>query len=161
MNEFLTHHWLILNVLIPLITTCLIAISNNSAIARNLFISIAPLLLILAFFLPPILSHYALGDWPAPIGIEYILDNLNLPFIIYSHIILLIFSLNLSWLRFDTEKSISKSYRHLLYAIIMGAHTGFIGIYVTGDIFNLYVFIEIASLASYTLISMGRSKLAV
>ena len=161
MTEFLTHHWLILNVLIPLISTCFIAISNNTSVARNLFISIAPLLLVLAIFVPPMPAHYALGNWPAPVGIEYILDNLNFPFIIYSHIILLIFSLNLSWLRFDTEKSISKPYRHLLYAVIIAAHTGFIGIYVTGDIFNLYVFIEIASLASYTLISMGRNKLAV
>jgi len=161
MTEFLTHNWLILNVLIPLISACFIAISNNSNIARNIFISIAPLLLILTIFAPTRPESYALGDWPAPVGIEYVLDDLNFPFIIYAHIILLIFSLNLSWLRFDTEKSIDKSYRHLLYAIIIAAHTGCIGILITGDIFNLYVFIEIAALANYSLISMGRNKLAV
>ena len=160
MTEFLTHNWLILNVLILLISACFIAICNTSFIARRIFISIAQLLLALAIFAPGIDTSYALGDWPSPVGIEYILDELNFPFIIYSHIILLLFSMNISWVRFDTEKTISKPYRHLLYAVIIAAHAGFVGILVTGDIFNLYVFIEISALASYALISMGRHKLA-
>ena len=161
LTQFLTHNWLILNVLIPLISACVIAICNNRTIARRIFISIAPLLLALGIFVPNMDTNYALGDWPAPVGIEYILDDLNFPFIIYAHIMLLLFSLNISWLRLDTEKSISKQYRHLLYAVLIAAHTGFIGILVTGDIFNLYVFIEISTLASYALISMGRNNQAV
>jgi len=161
MIEFLVHHWLILNVLIPLISACFIAISNSISVARKIFISIASILLILALFAPPLSTNYALGDWPAPIGIEYILDNLNMPFIIYSHVILLLFSFNISLLRFDTEKSITHHSKHLLYAIIIAAHTGFVGILMTGDIFNLYVFIEIASLASYALVSMGKNKTAL
>lgn len=161
MSDFLTSHWLILNILVPLISTCLIAISNSARLSRYIFISIAPLLLALATFMPSDNTSYALGDWPAPIGIEYILDNLNFPFIIYSHIILLLFSFSLRWLILGAEQTIEKQYRHLLYAIIIAAHTGFVGILVTGDIFNLYVFIEIASLASYALISLGRNKFAV
>lgn len=161
MIEFLAHHWLILNVLIPLISACFIAISNDISISRRIFISIAPLLLILALFAPPLSTNYALGDWPAPIGIEYILDNLNLPFIIYSHVILLLFSFNISLVRFDTDKSIAQNAKHILYAVIIAAHTGFVGILVTGDIFNLYVFIEIASLASYALVSLGKNKKAL
>ena len=160
MIAFLTHNWLILNVLIPLISTCFIAICNNRAIARKIFVSIAPILLALGIFAPDMNTSYAMGGWPAFVGIEYILDDLNFPFIIYAHIMLLLFSMNISWLRFDAEKSISKPYRHLLYAILIAAHAGFMGILVTGDIFNLYVFIEISALASYALISMGRHKQA-
>ena len=161
MSDFFTSHWLILNVLIPLMSLCFIAMSNSVSASRNIFIAVAPILLALVIFAPPLGSAYALGDWPAPIGIEYILDEMNFPFIIFAHIVLLLFSMNLAWIRFDAEKSIEKKYRHLLYAIIIAAHTGFTGILVTGDIFNLYVFIEIASLASYCLISIGRNSNSV
>lgn len=161
MIEFLTSHWLVLNVLIPLMSICFIAMSNFTTTSRNIFISVAPILLALMIFSPKLDSSYALGDWPAPIGIEYILDEMNFPFIIFVHIILLLFSMNMPWIRFDAERSIDKKYSHLLYAIILAAHTGFTGILVTGDIFNLYVFIEIASLASYSLIAISRNKEAI
>jgi formate hydrogenlyase subunit 3/multisubunit Na+/H+ antiporter MnhD subunit len=73
MSDFLTSHWLILNILVPLTSVCFIAISNSAVISRGIFISIAPILLGLAIFTPTTDASYALGDWPAPIGIEYIL----------------------------------------------------------------------------------------
>lgn len=160
MTEFLTSHWLILNVLIPLVCACFISMTFSIYNSLKIFMSVPPILLILAIFAPNKGSNYALGGWFQPVGIEYILDDLNFPFVIYLHIILLLFTFNLSWIRLDAERSIAKNYRHLLYAILMAAHTGFVGIVVTGDIFNLYVFIEIASLASYALISIGKNKFA-
>lgn len=49
----------------------------------------------------------------------------------------------------------------LFYAVYMLAFTGLLGIVATGDAFNIYVFLEISSLASYALISMGHDRRAL
>lgn len=161
MTEFLSHNWLVLNVLIPLIGACFSVLSGSSTLSRRIMFCVTALLLTLLAFAPEINTNYMLGDWPAPYGIEYIFDEINFPLIIYLQLILLIFCLNIFHFRIEVERSISSKYRYLPYAVIMAAHAGFTGILVTGDIFNLYVFIEISSLASYALISLGRDKESV
>ena len=47
------------------------------------------------------------------------------------------------------------------YAALMLAFAGLVGIVATGDAFNVFVFLEISSLASYALISMGRDRRAL
>ncbi len=47
------------------------------------------------------------------------------------------------------------------YAAFLLAQCGLLGIAVTGDVFNLFVFLEISSLASYILISQGRDRRAL
>ena len=59
------------------------------------------------------------------------------------------------------EKEIEDKRLALFYALYMLFYTGIMGIVITGDIFNLYVFIEIASLSSYTLIAMGQKRQAL
>ena len=49
---------------------------------------------------------------------------------------------------------------HLFYAALLLCFCGLVGITVTGDAFNVFVFVEIASLSSYTLISLGESRRA-
>ena len=50
--------------------------------------------------------------------------------------------------------------RRLFFTVALLALTGMLGIVATGDAFNLYVFLEISSLASYALIAMGNSRRA-
>ena len=48
----------------------------------------------------------------------------------------------------------------LFYALFLLALSGLMGITMTGDAFNLFVFLEISSLSTYALVAMGRSKAA-
>jgi len=95
--------------------------------------------------------HYHLGNWSPPWGIEYVVDYLNafvLPVISFVAIMVAIYS----------KKSIEKELPDKVvyfYCIFLLQVTGFLGIVVTGDMFNLYVFLEIASLSGYALITMG------
>jgi len=95
--------------------------------------------------------HYYLGGWNPPWGIEYVVDHLNaFVLVIVSFIALLV--------AIYSKKSVEKELPEkivYLYCLFLLQVTGFLGIVVTGDMFNLYVFLEIASLAGYALIATG------
>ena len=98
---------------------------------------------------------YALGKWMPPIGIEYIIDKVSIiPVIIISGIsfIATIFAYKIMPEEIE-KKSISKVYSLWLLAI-----AGLMGLVTTGDAFNLFVFLEISSLASVALVAMGAHK---
>ena len=50
---------------------------------------------------------------------------------------------------------------YLVYAMYCLALAGLLGIAITGDAFNLFVFLEISSLASYVLVAVGRRRQAL
>ena len=95
--------------------------------------------------------HYYLGGWAPPWGIEYVIDPLNaLVAVIVSGISCLI--------GISSKRLVEKEFPDkLVYfnCIFLLQVTGLLGIVVTGDVFNLYVFLEIASLAGYALIAIG------
>jgi multicomponent Na+:H+ antiporter subunit D len=95
--------------------------------------------------------HYHLGGWDPPWGIEYVIDHLN------SFILVLVASISLlvaiSSKRLVEEENPDKVV--YFYTLFLLQVTGFLGIVATGDLFNLYVFLEIASLAGYALIAVG------
>ena len=98
---------------------------------------------------------YALGKWMPPIGIEYIIDKVAIiPIIIISGISFFatIFAYKIMPEEIE-KKSISKVYSLWLLAI-----AGLLGLVTTGDAFNLFVFLEISSLASVALVAMGAQK---
>jgi multicomponent Na+:H+ antiporter subunit D len=94
---------------------------------------------------------YRLGSWPPPWGIEYVVDHLNgfvLVIVSFVSLVVAVFS----------KKSIEQELPEKIvyfYCIFLLQVTGLLGIVVTGDMFNLYVFLEIASLAGYALIAIG------
>jgi multicomponent Na+:H+ antiporter subunit D len=95
--------------------------------------------------------HYHLGNWEPPWGIEYVVDHLNafvLAIISFVSLVVAVFS------KRSVEKELPQKvvYFYCLYLLQV---TGLLGIVVTGDMFNLYVFLEIASLAGYALIAVG------
>ena len=92
---------------------------------------------------------YWLGGWQPPWGIEYAVDILN------AFVLVIVagvcFSVSIySRKSLDFEVPGKEMPLYTLYILLS---TGMLGIVVTGDIFNLYVFIEIASLAAYALIA--------
>jgi len=98
--------------------------------------------------------HYYFGGWEPPWGIEYVLDTLNSAIalmISFIATVVAIYSREFlkedSWLRNGAFNA--------LYGLVV---TGLLGMVVTGDAFNLYVFLEISSLSAYALIAMGGQR---
>lgn len=98
--------------------------------------------------------HYFFGGWVPPIGIEYVLDPLS------AFITLVINSI--AFLVLIHSKRVVENEnpdkRSPYYAVVMLMLCGFNGIVMTGDFFNLYVFLEISSLSLYGMIAIGEKK---
>jgi multicomponent Na+:H+ antiporter subunit D len=103
--------------------------------------------------------HYWLGGWFPPIGIEYVLDHLSAFVILVVNAVAFLVLLHSRRL---VAHEIPDSGKHVpYYAVALLMLCGFNGILVTGDFFNLYVWLEICSLALYGLVAVGSRKSAV
>ncbi len=98
--------------------------------------------------------HYWMGNWKPPYGIEFVIDPLNA--LIITLIALMGFLSCLYGMPFQRGVSRFKSAGY--YSILSLLVVGLLGMTSTGDIFNLYVFLEITSLSGYALIAMGGDK---
>jgi len=101
---------------------------------------------------------YAMGGWQPPWGIEYRIDTLN------AFVLLIVSGIGAAVTPFSGRsagKEIPADRLSLYYCLFMLTYTGLMGITITGDIFNLFVFLEISSLSSYALISLGRDRRAL
>jgi multicomponent Na+:H+ antiporter subunit D len=95
--------------------------------------------------------RYFFGGWEPPIGIEFVYDGLSAFFVLVINTVaflVLIHSRQISKKEFPGKEM-------PYYALAMLMLLGFNGMILTGDLFNLYVFLEISSLSSYALISIG------
>ena len=96
---------------------------------------------------------YHIGGWEPPWGIEYRVDHLNgvLAFVVSLVAFLVILSF-----RERVEKEVEVSRWSQLYALFSLQLCGLLGITVTGDVFNLYVLLEIASFSAYAMVAIGK-----
>lgn len=101
---------------------------------------------------------YELGGWVPPWGIEYRIDAVNA---FVALIVAAIAAITLPYALLSVEREIPKEKIPLFYSALLLCLTGLLGITQTGDIFNVFVFLEISSLASYALISLGRQRQAL
>ena len=101
---------------------------------------------------------YELGGWAPPWGIEYRIDATNA---LVALIVSAIAAVTLPYALKSVASEIPKKQHSLFYAAFMLCITGLLGIAQTGDIFNLFVFLEISSLSSYALISLGKQRQAL
>jgi multicomponent Na+:H+ antiporter subunit D len=95
--------------------------------------------------------HYWLGGWEPPWGIEVVVDNLNAYMAVLVSGISLLVCL---YSRQSVEKEIPGRFVHF-YCVFLLLATGLLGMTITGDLFNLYVFLEISSITAYALIAIG------
>jgi multicomponent Na+:H+ antiporter subunit D len=101
---------------------------------------------------------YAMGNWKPPIGIEYRLDPANaLAALLIAGISAVV--VPFAGRSFAAEVPQDKS--PYLYAALLLFLCGQMGIAVSGDAFNIFVFLEIAALGTYTLIALGRDRRAL
>ncbi len=101
---------------------------------------------------------YAMGGWAAPWGIEYRIDAVNA---YVALIVTGIASVVVPYARRSVEQEIDEGRITYFYVLLLLCFTGLLGMTVTGDAFNLFVFLEISSLSTYALISLGRDRRAL
>jgi multicomponent Na+:H+ antiporter subunit D len=120
--------------------------------------SLAMALVLLFFTLKIGAFSYLLGDWEAPWGIEYRVDMVTAFLLV---IVTTIGSLVIPYAHASVEAEVPAARVYLFYCMYLLNLAGLLGIVITGDVFNLFVFLEISSLSSYVLISLGRDRRAL
>ncbi len=96
------------------------------------------------------LHVYELGDWPAPFGIVMVLDRLSALMVLLTQVI----ALPALW--YATGGWDLRG-RHF-HAVFQFQLMGLCGAFLTGDLFNLFVFFEVLLIASYVLLLHGQGR---
>jgi multicomponent Na+:H+ antiporter subunit D len=153
----------ILQIIIPLIAAPVCLLLRHAAAAWLLStlataVTFVVSLALLAQVLKQGTISYELGSWAPPWGIEYVVDRLS-AFILV--IVAGIGALVMPFARQSVEQEVAQERIYLFYVMYLLCLAGLLGIAITGDAFNLFVFLEISSLSSYVLISFGRDKRAL
>jgi len=156
-------HFPVLVIAISMLSAFTILIAGWRNKKSCAFISIATILvqfIMSIFILHHVLTkgtiYYWLGGWKPPWGIEYVVDALN------AYVLVILLFLSLICVVYS-KRSIEHELPHKIapfYTVYQLLVTGLCGVVVTGDIFNLYVFVEIMSLSAYALIA-SRGKIAL
>jgi multicomponent Na+:H+ antiporter subunit D len=101
--------------------------------------------------------RYKMGGWDPPFGIEIVLDHL-------SGFVMLVINGVAFLVLLHSKKIIEQDMpgkEMPYYSAVLLMLCGFNGIVITGDLFNLYVFLEISSLSLYGLLAVGRKQAPV
>ena len=101
---------------------------------------------------------YHIGGWPPPWGIEYRVDVLS------GFVLVLVSTVGaviMPFARRSVAFEIEAGQRAWFYCMYLLCLAGLLGITITGDAFNAFVFLEVSSLSSYALIALGRDRRAL
>lgn len=156
------NHLPVLLIVVPLVASPLCVVVGNRTAAYFLALlatitsfAIAVAMVVRVGQIGPI--HYDMGGWEPPYGIEYVVDG-------FSAFVLMFVSglaaITMIYAPPSVDAEIPKSKHYLFYATFLLCVTGLLGMCATGDLFNVFVFLEISSLSSYALISLGKTRRA-
>ena len=149
-----SHHLPVVPVVLPLAAGAVMLLLDEQRHALKALISVASVFLLLAAATAllwlsdsPVAPVYALGNWPAPFGIVLVADRLA------AVMVLLAAALGLAALVFSLARwhRDGSRFHSLLQFLLMGLN----GAFLTGDLFNLFVFFELLLAASYGLALHG------
>ncbi|NWN83119.1 MAG: monovalent cation/H+ antiporter subunit D [Halomonas sp.] len=150
-------HLIVLPVVLPLVAGILLLFQRQGSVRLKRLIGVATTLALLLVGIGLVaraaggeVIYYALGDWQPPFGIVLVLDRLS------ALMVLLTALLALGAVVFacagDDERG--SNFHGLFQWQLMGIN----GAFLTGDLFNLFVFFEVLLLASYALLLHGGGK---
>ncbi len=97
---------------------------------------------------------YDMGGWPPPIGIEYVLDPLSAFMVTIVALIGLLISIYPTDAAFDLQPPKGVP----LYPLALLLLAGLTGVMLSGDLFHLFVMLEIYAIATYGLVSLGGDR---
>lgn len=156
-------HLPVLQVVLPLVAAPLCLLLARSvwawllAFMASLAALVISIVLLREVYTGEVLS-YAIGGWAAPWGIEYRVDAVNAFILI---IVTAISVVALMFAKTSVAQEVASDKQGLFYTAWLLCLTGLLGIAITGDVFNLFVFLEISSLSSYVLIGLGQDRRAL
>ena len=159
----LAAHFPALLVVIPLVAAPAIVLARSGFVGwlASLGVSLATFgiacaLLAQALATGPV--SYEIGSWPPPWGIEYRVDAANA---FVALLVTLVAAIVVPYCRRSVSAELGQDRQYLFYALLMLCLCGLLGMAMTGDAFNLFVFLEISSLSTYVLIALGRDRRAL
>ncbi len=152
-----------LQVVIPLLGAVLAALVRRGPIAWFIALVVSWTMPVIAFaLLKQVLAEgvvsYALGGWAPPLGIEYRVDLVSAYILI---LVSLMGALVITYAPRSVASEIAPERQAWFYTMYLLCMTGLLGIAITGDAFNAFVFLEVSSLSTYVLIALGRDRRAV
>jgi multicomponent K+:H+ antiporter subunit D len=167
----LTQHLPILPVLLPAVTAIALLLIGDGGgtaqgrrsearrrLARRIGLVSVLLGAVFAFRLvgladTGVLTVYRLGDWPAPFGIVLVIDRLSALMVALTSAV----AVPVLWYASGGWDARGRHFHALFQFQLMGLN----GAFVTGDVFNLFVFFEVLLIASYVLMmhGLGRERL--
>jgi multicomponent Na+:H+ antiporter subunit D len=149
---------LVLPLLIPLSTAALSLLAwGRTALHRGLAVAGAVALLAAGLALLAFVSRHGIcatqaGAWPAPYGITLVADLFSALMVVLAGVVglaVVLFSL----FSMDRERE-AFGYYPLVHALLLGV----CGAFLTGDLFNLYVWFEVMLMASFVLLALGGER---
>lgn len=159
LNPVLSHAP-VLAIVAPLIAGPLCMLLGRRSIAFGISLICTLISVVMSLYLVSLVWNgavlsYHIGGWAPPLGIEYRIDAANaLVLTIVSTVALVA----LPYARTSIENEIASKNHTLFYACYMLCFTGLMGVTITGDAFNVFVFLEVSSLSTYVLVALGAEK---
>src|SRR6056297_2039281 len=151
-------HWIIAPVILPALLAPIIAFVMRHDFTLARATSVAGTLALVAISVGLTITAmggetiaYTLGDWPAPFGIVLVLDRLSALMVLLTSILALIVLIHAIATGWDNRG------RHF-HALFQFQLMGICGAFLTGDVFNLFVFFEVLLIASYGLMIHSGGK---
>ncbi len=142
-------------IIIPLFGTILIVLisGRRETVAAAISLTATAALMVVSVY--AFIAHrgetlvYFMSDWKIPIGICLVQDALS------SFMLVMVSLIALTSLVFSLKyiRRLSSDWKY--YALFMTLVAGMNGVIVTGDLFNLFVFMEIALFAAFALVAYG------
>lgn len=152
------NHWIIAPILVPLLAAiALLLLSARGRSSNAPWVSLAATIVQLSIALMLLnqaidvdYATYSLGNWPAPFGIVLVLDRLSGLMLVLTGLVAgagLVAAL-------DDRDAYGGQFHTLFQFQLMGLN----GAFLTGDLFNLFVFFEVLLIASYGLLLEAGGK---
>ncbi len=156
-------HLPVLLVVLPLLSAPLTVLLRNRTLAFGVVCAASWVGLVISILIWQQVQvsgtiSYEIGSWAPPLGIEYRVDQLS-AFVLV--LVSAIAALVVPYSRASIETEVPTEQHYLFYTMFALCLTGLLGITITGDAFNIFVFLEVSSLATYVLIALGQNRRAL
>lgn len=163
MNDALLAQLPLLLVVVPLIgaALCLLLRDARAVRATTLVIGAGALAASLVLFARTAggdVLDYAVGGWPPPWGIAYKVAQINA---LMALLLGVVFVTGVIYAGRSLARELPRRRLYPVYAALLICQSGFFGVALSDDLFNIFVFLEMASIAGYALVAAARTPRAL
>lgn len=147
-------------IVLPLLMAALTAILPNKGVAWTSAFIVTVIVTITAFALALYnlevgSTVYKMGGWAPPHGISLVVDALSAPVLVLIAVMAVI---TVVYALPATIAEIKPNKHAPFYAAFLLCIAGLLGMVISGDAFNVFVFLEVSSISTYVLVAMGAAR---